>query len=149
MTQKCCSSLYQQTILTHYKTPKNFGKITNPCCIINGQNRMCGDYVTLYLHSDTHQITRESVLDISFEGEGCAILMASASMMTELIKGRTVSEILRLMREFNNILLGKIEYCQDLGDLNIFSGIVQFQSRIKCAMLAWDTLMKEIKNNVK
>jgi len=141
MKQICYSELYQKTILAYNKSPKNFGKIVGPCCEIHGQNQMCGDYLSLHLVFDD-----EKTLDnISFEGEGCAILMASASMMTELLKGKSMVEIGGLLTEFRKILNGELEYSQILGELNIFSGLAQFQSRIKCALLAWDTLMEGVR----
>lgn len=140
MKQASYSELYQKTILAYNKSPKNFGKITGPCYEIHGQNQMCGDYLSLYLVFDD----KKTLDNISFEGEGCAILMASASMMTELLKGKNMVEIDRLMIEFRKILNGELDYSQILGELNIFSGLAQFQSRIKCALLAWDTLIEGV-----
>lgn len=146
MKQKNYLDLYQQTILSHNKTPKNFGKMTNPCCSIDGQNQMCGDYVSLHLTFDKHRPLRDLLINLSFEGEGCAILIASTSMMTELLKDKNIAEIKELIIEFKKILHGEIEYSQRLGDINIFAGLAKFPSRKQCAILSWDTLMKGINN---
>ena len=138
--------IYQTTILSHNKSPKNFGKITNPCCSFHGQNQMCGDYVILHMNFEEKEPSKEILTNLSFEGEGCAILMASSSMMTELLKGKNLMEIRELMNEFRKILYGEIEFCQNLGEINIFAGLSKFSSRIQCAMLSWETLIKGINN---
>lgn len=135
------NQLYQTTILTHNKQPKNYGKLKEPCCSITGENQMCGDYISIHLVFDEKQ---ENVLKLSFEGEGCAILKASASMMSELIKNKNIEEIHQLAKEFDRILKGEMEYSQKLGEMNIFHGLSRFQSRMRCALLAWETLLKGI-----
>lgn len=134
--------LYQTLILHHSKNPKNFYKIETSCCCLNGQNKMCGDYIYIYLAFDKkdQSKTTTSISNISFQGQGCAILIASASMMTEIIKGKTLSEVENIIQNFIQLITGELAYSEELNELNIFSGISNFQSRLQCARLPWDTL---------
>jgi nitrogen fixation NifU-like protein len=101
---------------------------------------MCGDYISIYFRFND----QERFEDVAFEGEGCAVLMASASMMTDLLKGKSKTETHEIVSELKKVLRQEVEHSPMIGELNVFSGLSQFQSRIKCALLAWDTLMKEI-----
>lgn len=132
--------LYQAIILDHNKNPKNFRKMDNPTYKNEGYNPLCGDHLHIYLTLDEN---KETIQDISFEGEGCAISKASASMMTEAIKGKSVEEAKKLFEEFRDLLTKKLNPEKDehhLGKLKIFSGIWKYPSRVKCAALSWHTL---------
>ena len=130
--------LYQEVILDHSKRPRNFGKPAEINHMAQGHNPLCGDRVTVYLSlgEDDH------VADIKFEGKGCAISQASASMMTDMLKGRTAAEADRLMKGFLHLVKG--EDASDLPEddrerLEVMGGISQFPMRVKCATLAWHT----------
>lgn len=127
--------LYQETILGHYKKPRNFGKLAPPSRHREGYNPLCGDRVTVYLH-----IKDDVVNDIRFEGSGCAISTASASMMTEALKGKTVAEAEEIFKHFHELVTGK-EAGDDekFGKLAVFAGVREFPARVKCATLAWHT----------
>jgi nitrogen fixation protein NifU and related proteins len=129
--------LYQQVILDHNKAPRNFGKLDHATCDQEGHNPLCGDSLHVYLH-----IEAEVIQDISFEGSGCAISRASASMMTAALKGKTVSEAQQYFDRFHDMLMSEIDAPIDqyeLGKLAVFAGIREFPMRVKCATLAWHT----------
>ncbi len=131
--------LYQEVILDHNKNPKNYGSLQSPTHCANGHNPLCGDQLKLYLemHGDT-------VDDVRFEGSGCAISTASASLMTEAIKGLSRKEAKGLFEEFHQLLTGDPSVVgqagKSLGKLAVFSGVREFPVRVKCATLAWHTL---------
>lgn len=129
--------LYQELILDHSKKPRNFGKMEEPTRTANGYNPLCGDKLTLFL-----KIENGVVADVKFSGSGCAISTASASMMTQQIKGKTLEEAQVLFENFHNMLTGKSspETEQKLGKLAVFSGVNEFPMRVKCATLCWHTL---------
>lgn len=131
--------LYQQVILEHNRKPKNFRKL-DPCSHkAEGFNPLCGDHLWVYLDVDSEGVIQEA----TFEGSGCAISKASASMMTAAIRGKTQSEAQVMFNEFQSLLSGKLKPETDahsLGKLKIFSGIWQFPSRVKCAALAWHAM---------
>ena len=126
--------LYQRIILDHNRNPRNFRKIGTPTYCAEGNNPLCGDVVTVYL-----TITGSIISDVSFQGAGCAISTASASLMTEAIKGRNKQEAVSVLRQFNALVTTGIEM-PDADGLEIFAGVRDFPSRIKCATLAWHTL---------
>ncbi|MBM4072776.1 MAG: SUF system NifU family Fe-S cluster assembly protein [Planctomycetes bacterium] len=127
--------LYQETILGHYKKPRNFGKLPPPSRHREGYNPLCGDKVTVYMH-----VKDDVVTDIRFEGSGCAISTASASMMTEALKGKTVAEAEEIFKRFHELVTGKEAGDNDnLGKLAVFAGVREFPARVKCATLAWHT----------
>ena len=131
--------LYQQVILEHNKKPQNFKKPGNLTHAAEGYNPLCGDHLHIYLSVDKS----EKIIDVGFEGSGCAISKASASMMTAAIKGKTVTEAKNLFDEFHKLVTGKLHPDRDLnhlGKLTVFSGIWQYPSRIKCAALSWHTM---------
>lgn len=142
MSNKQFLSLYQTTVLEHNKNPKNFGKINNPSHCCSGQNKMCGDYLDIYLSLNLVDNEEKQITNISFEGQGCAILIASASMMTELIKGKFFLETQKLILEFLCLTSGELNHSEHLHELNIFAGISVFQSRLQCAKLPWNTLFE-------
>ena len=130
--------LYQQVILDHYKKPRNFRKLADANRLAEGHNPLCGDQITVYLHLDGDVIT-----DISFDGAGCAISKASASMMTAALKGKTRAEAETLFEKFHDMITGKAAEPRDpagLGKLEVFCGVSEFPVRVKCATLPWHTL---------
>ena len=132
------NELYQQVILDHYKRPRNFHKLPDANRTAAGNNPLCGDEITVYLHLDG-----EVIQDISFEGAGCAISKASASMMTAALKGKTRAEAKLLFDKFHKMVTGNRERHADpigLGKLEVFCGVSEFPVRVKCASLAWHTL---------
>jgi len=128
--------LYQDVILEHSKAPRNYRKLATANHKAEGYNPLCGDHFTLYL-----DLEGDSIHDISFQGSGCAISKASASMMTQSVKGKTREEAERLFKQFHKLVTGQANGNQaDLGKLAVFSGVSQFPVRVKCATLAWHTL---------
>ena len=127
--------LYQQLILDHNKSPRNFHIMDEPCESTEGYNPLCGDKLTLYV-----KIENDLVSDISFVGSGCAISKASASIMTEEIKGKPVNEAKIIFENFRDMITtGKVNK-EELGKLEVLSGVYKFPSRVKCAILSWHTL---------
>ena len=131
--------LYNDVILFHQAKPRNFRKLENANRTAEGVNPLCGDQLTIYLYMEDGAIK-----DIGFEGKGCAISVASASMMTHMIKGKSVQEAEVLFNEFHKLLLGEqdeAETSSGLGHLKeVFSGVHKFPMRVKCATLSWHTL---------
>ncbi len=129
--------LYQQVILDHNRQPRNFHPIAGASRTAEGFNPLCGDRVTIYLDLDGDRLK-----DIGFVGSGCAISKASASMMTESLKGKTRQEVEALFRIFHSLLTEERPPLaeKDLGKLVVFSGVREFPVRVKCATLAWHTL---------
>jgi nitrogen fixation protein NifU and related proteins len=136
------NELYQQVILDHYKKPRNFKRLETANREQEGFNPLCGDQITLYLEMDG-----DVIKDVGFQGSGCAISKASASMMTTAIKGKTKSEIEMMFEEFLRMVKGDLDPESErnhLGRLNIFAGVREFPSRVKCANLSWRTLLAAI-----
>ncbi len=134
--------LYQQVILDHNKAPRNFRKIENPSGFAEGYNPLCGDKIDIYLNFDNDNIS-----DISFQGSGCAISKASASLMTSMLKGKTREEAEELFKRFHDLVtdkLGDHPNIEDLGKLAVFTGVREFPARVKCASLAWHTMMNAL-----
>jgi nitrogen fixation NifU-like protein len=132
------SELYQQVILDHNKKPRNFHKLENANRKAEGYNPLCGDQLNVYL-----SVEDDRVKDISFEGSGCAISKASASMMTQAVKGKSKLEAEALFNEFHRMVTGELNEetePNELGRLKIFAGVRDFPVRVKCATLAWHTL---------
>ena len=131
--------LYQQIILDHNKNTRNFGKLKDPTEEQEGFNPLCGEHLHVYLHVDEAGL----IEDISFEGSGCAISKASASLMSTAVKGKTVQEAEVLFQGFHNMLTAEAESLADteaLGKLAVFAGVREFPLRVKCAPLAWHTM---------
>ncbi len=126
-------NLYKELILEHYKHPRNKGKLEN-AIQHEGINPSCGDEVTLFL-----EVEENHIKDIKFLGEGCAISQASASMMTQAIKGKSLQETLEVSKKFKNMIHGETP-TEELGDLIMLQGISKLHARVKCATLAWVTL---------
>ncbi len=129
--------LYQEVILDHYKRPRNRRRLEGSISKAEGRNPLCGDHVTVSV-----AIENGVVRDVAFEGGGCAISTASASMMTEMLKGKTLEEAKALFRKFHALVTGEEvqEEGPGLGKLEVFSGVCQYPVRVKCATLAWHTL---------
>jgi nitrogen fixation NifU-like protein len=127
--------LYRELILEHYRSPRNRGRIAEPDAASRARNPLCGDEVEVSL-----QIADGKVADVRFQGKGCSISQASASMMTEAIKGKSVEEARHLAEEFKALMKGELAAAEDLGDVEALSGVRKYPVRIKCALLAWTTL---------
>jgi nitrogen fixation protein NifU and related proteins len=126
--------LYQEVILDHNKSPRNFRVLPEANRQAEGYNPLCGDHVTVYLRLEDGLIR-----DISFQGNGCAISKASASMMTSELKGKSEQDARRLFEEVHRMLTGEAG-AESLGKLAILSGVSKFPARVKCASLAWHTV---------
>ena len=130
------SDLYQEVILDHNKRPRNFRQIDDASHKAEGYNPLCGDRLNLFVRVDGDRIA-----DVGFVGSGCAISKASASLMTDALKGMTVAEARSLFERFHRMVTTPPEKpVEDLGKLSVFSGVREFPVRVKCASLAWHTL---------
>ena len=132
------NDLYQETILEHNKNPRNFREIENASRKALGNNPLCGDALQVYV-----SMNDDTIADVAFKGSGCAISKASASMMTQAVKGKTRDEVESLFQEFHSMVTGSLNAETDenkLGRLKIFSGVLEFPARVKCASLSWHTL---------
>ena len=129
--------LYQEVILDHNRHPRNFGRLEEPSHHAEGRNPLCGDAIDL-----TVLLDGDRIVDLRFEGQGCAISTASASVMTELVKGKNIAEAMALFDTFHGLVTGKDqpEDPLSLGKMAVFSGVAEFPIRVKCASLAWHTL---------
>ena len=139
--------LYQQVILDHNKSPRNFRKMENASSQAEGYNPLCGDHIDVYV-----LVEDGIVKDVSFNGEGCAISKASASVMTSMLKGKSKEEAEKLFNKFHDLVTGKLGDDMDvdeLGKLAVFAGVQEFPIRVKCASLAWHTLMSALEDKEK
>lgn len=128
--------LYRAVIVDHYKHPRNFGKPERWDIVLEGKNPVCGDEITIYVVVDNGRIA-----DCKFEGKGCSISMASASVMTETLKGKDLDETKAILKDFNSLLHGRqCSRCENYGDVIAFQGVTKFPVRVKCALLAWKTI---------
>ena len=128
--------LYQEIILEHSKSPRNYGALATANRTVEGYNPLCGDHFTFYLAVEDGQIR-----NISFQGSGCAISKASASMMTQAVKGKSLEEAEKLFEKFHRFVTGKNSVePNELGKLAAFAGVSEFPIRVKCATLAWHAL---------
>jgi nitrogen fixation NifU-like protein len=130
--------LYQEVILDHNRHPRNFKVLTGATCKADGYNPLCGDRLTIYLH-----VEGDVIRDASFEGQGCAISKASASLLTDSVKGKTVAEAEALFTRFHQMVTSppdSQEDFSDLGKLFVLAGVREYPVRVKCASLAWHTL---------
>jgi nitrogen fixation protein NifU and related proteins len=130
--------LYQELIIDHSKRPRNFKVLETANRKLEGYNPLCGDKITLFL-----ELEHDRVKNVSFQGSGCAISTASASVMTESVKGKTLAEVEALFEVFHQMVMGKppaAGNAPELGKLAVFSGVSEFPARVKCATLAWHTL---------
>jgi len=129
--------LYQDVILEHSKSPRNYRELPEANHKAEGFNPLCGDRFTVYVTMDG-----DAIRDISFQGSGCAISKASASMMTQIVKGKSAAEAEKLFDSFHRLVTGQAHANGDanLGKLAVFSGVSEYPARVKCATLAWHTL---------
>lgn len=131
--------LYQEVIIDHNRHPRNFGKLENPTQMAEGYNPLCGDKLNLYLKTEDDVIT-----DVSFDGSGCAISVASASLMTDSLKGKSIKEAEQLFQNFHDLIIVEenpdIDQMQALGKLAALAGVKAYPARVKCATLCWHTL---------
>jgi nitrogen fixation NifU-like protein len=137
--------LYQEVILDHNKRPRNFQKLEGANRTAEGYNPLCGDQITVYL-----SVEDDVIKDISFQGSGCAISKASASLMTTSVKGKTQAEAEVLFDRIHTMLTGERDTTVDpheLGKLAVLSGVCEFPARVKCASLAWHTLRAALKGD--
>lgn len=137
--------LYQEIILDHNKDPRNFKELASATHTSEGYNPLCGDKINLFLEVDDDKIK-----DIGFQGSGCAISKASASIMTDLIKGKSKQEIRILFEKFQDMVTSEMSKTFDmmeLGKLAVFAGVREFPTRVKCASLAWHTMLAALENN--
>jgi nitrogen fixation NifU-like protein len=131
--------LYQEVILDHSKRPRNFHQMADATRRVEGYNPLCGDKLALFVKMDG-----DVVRDISFVGAGCAISTASASLMTESVKGKSRQEAVQMMERFHDLLTTEKPPSTQLGKLTVFSGVREFPVRVKCATLAWHTLISAL-----
>ncbi|MFN2501689.1 MAG: Fe-S cluster assembly sulfur transfer protein SufU [Pyrinomonadaceae bacterium] len=132
------SDLYQEVILDHNKNPRNFREIEGADKTADGNNPLCGDALRVYVAMDG-----DVVKDVAFKGSGCAISKASASMMTQTVKGKSKDDAEMIFDEFHRMVTGELDVEKDenhLGKLKIFAGVLEFPARVKCASLSWHTL---------
>jgi len=129
------TELYREVILDHNKHPRNFGRLDPHDAEAKGHNPLCGDRLTLTLRREG-----DNLADLRFEGNGCAISVASASMMTEAVKGKSRAEVAALFQRVHALLMQAGAGSQDLGKLAALSGVREFPARVKCASLCWHTL---------
>ena len=130
--------LYQATIMDHNKSPRNFCELPNGNRTAYGNNPLCGDKLSVFVELDG-----DRVADVGFKGAGCAISTASASLMTEFVKGKTTDEVEESFERFHKLVTGnpsEVEQAPDLGKLAVFSGVREYPVRVKCATLCWHTL---------
>jgi nitrogen fixation NifU-like protein len=135
-------ALYQEIILDHNKNPRNFKKLEDADCSVEGYNPLCGDHYTVYV-----KLEGEKISDITFQGSGCAISKASASVMSAVLKGKTRAEAEKWFEKFHHLVRGDIKEgmnLEELGKLAAFSGVSEFPIRVKCAILPWYTMKNAI-----
>ena len=136
--------LYQEVILDHGRNPRNFREVEEPRRLAHGNNPLCGDQLTVYLAVDDEG----KVADLAFKGRGCAISVASASLMTETLKGKTADEARRLFEAFHGMCTGETQAvaqggdvdADEMGKLQVLAGVSEYPTRVKCATLAWHTM---------
>ena len=130
--------LYQEVILEHSKTPRNYRQLASANRKAEGFNPLCGDHFTVYL-----DVENGAIRDIAFQGSGCAISKASASMMTQSLKGKSTADAEKLFDEFHKLVTGEAKKegeAKEMGKLAVFSGVCDYPARVKCATLAWHAL---------
>jgi nitrogen fixation NifU-like protein len=131
--------LAREAILDHYRRPRNRGALPAPAQHFEGMNPVCGDEILLDLEVDRE---RGVIADVAFGGQGCSISQASASMMTELVKGRPLGAVDRTIALFRGMMIDGAEPAKELGDLEALQGVAKYPSRVKCALLCWNVLQE-------
>ncbi len=140
--------LYQQVILDHHSSPRNFREIEEPDREVEGDNPLCGDHLHVYVTFEGEK--GKKIEDISFEGDGCAISRASASLMTQIAKGKESEDVLELFDTFTSMVTTETDEEPDtegLGKLEVLAGVREYPVRVKCATLAWHTLKSAIEGD--
>jgi nitrogen fixation NifU-like protein len=133
--------LYRELILDHYRSPRNHGKLTEPDVVGEGYNPLCGDEIEVQMRLEDGRVA-----EAAFSGRGCSISQASGSMMTEAVKGKSVSDVLSLIDAFTRMMTDRDFVAPDeIGDLEAFQGVARFPVRVKCATLAWHALQEGLK----
>jgi nitrogen fixation NifU-like protein len=135
-------ALYQEVILDHNKNPRNFKELEDADCSVEGYNPLCGDHYTIFLKMDGEVISK-----IAFQGSGCAISKASASVMSTVLKGKTREEAEKWFEKFHTLVRGEMKGetgIEELGKLAAFAGVSEFPARVKCAILPWHTMKNAI-----
>ena len=136
------SSLYQEVILDHAKNPHNFGELDQYTCTAEGNNPMCGDQLTVYV-----DVKDDIVSNVSYRARGCAISIASASIMSKTIKGKTVEEVYLLFDKFHQLCMGEqIDEDENTEILKVLSGVHKFPTRVKCATMSWHAVKSALEN---
>lgn len=132
--------LYKEVILDHYANPRNRRPLPNPTLVVEQNNPVCGDEIRLYV-----EISDDALTDVGFEGHGCSISQSSASMMTEMVKGESLDEVIGQVLAFKRLMTSNDAIDPDeWGDLEAFQGVRKFPVRVKCATLAWNALQESI-----
>lgn len=139
-------TLYHDVIVDHNRSPRHFGKLEHPTQMVEGHNPLCGDKLGLYLEIKNNVIT-----DISFDGEGCAISVASASLMTDSLIGKTVQQAQQLFSRFHNVIVQQedvdMTQLESLGKISALAGVKEYPARVKCATLCWHALQSALTGN--
>lgn len=143
MEQELLDELYESLVLEHSRKPKNFGRLTCDCHSQKGKNPSCGDQLELFLSNE-----QGIVQDVKFIGEGCALSMSSASLMTQAIKGQSIEEVKKILSQFVNFINENGELDEQYEPLHIYKNVNKFPLRVKCVLLPWRTLEKlvEVEN---
>jgi nitrogen fixation NifU-like protein len=136
--------LYQEVIIDHSRRPRNFHVLDHASHHADGYNPLCGDKLSLYLQVDNNNI----IQDIAFQGQGCAISTASASLLTEILRGKSIAEAEKLFEEFHCAVTKENYHSTKLGKLDVLVGVKEFPARVKCATLAWHTLHAALTQSV-
>lgn len=147
MADAALDALYQEIILDHYRRPRNFHAMPGASCTADGRNPSCGDQLTVWL-----RVEGDRVVDVSFQGVGCAISKASASLMTQAVKGRSRDEAIALFERVRALVTGEAPEAADdrsLGQLRALAGVSRFPMRVKCASLAWHALRSAIEGDAR
>ena len=129
------TDLYQEIILDHSKNPQNFGILNQYTCTAEGNNPMCGDSLTVYVNIENNVIS-----DVSYRARGCAISVASASIMSKIIKGKTIEEVDILFDKFHRLCMGEDIEDDEMETLKVLSGVSKFPTRVKCATMSWHAI---------
>ena len=136
------TDLYQEVILDHSKNPQNFGILNQYTCTAEGNNPFCGDSLTVYVNIENNVIS-----DVSYRARGCAISIASASIMSKTIKGKTIEEVDILFDKFHRLCMGEDIEDDEMETLQVLSGVSKFPTRVKCATMSWHAMKKAIDNS--
>ena len=129
------TDLYQEVILDHSKNPQNFGTLDQYTCTAEGNNPLCGDSLTVYVNIENNVIS-----DVSYRARGCAISVASASIMSNIIKGKTIEEVDILFDKFHRLCMGEDIEDDEMETLQVLSGVSKFPTRVKCATMSWHAI---------